>query len=132
MGRVCNGCLNEKEIVNDQDGYCDYCNRTRNIQVKDIFKNTVEKSMGINAKLLANNKYLLESGEVVELEGQAYIATMGSYDGYGVFLPGTNYYEAIGYDDNDNDYTIYFEIVNENAEEEENYCDWTKARIIKN
>ena len=36
MVRVCSGCLKENPIVNDQRGFCDYCDKARSPQVKAI------------------------------------------------------------------------------------------------
>lgn len=38
MPRICSGCLEPKPIVNDQEGYCEYCDSARNISISQIFK----------------------------------------------------------------------------------------------
>lgn len=38
MPRICNGCLENKPIVDEEKGYCQYCHDNRDVSIMEILK----------------------------------------------------------------------------------------------
>lgn len=72
MKRVCNGCLQAKKIINEKEGYCEYCEKTRNIQTKDILND-----LNINLEAFK---------QLTEIERKLEIELMQKYNGEAISL----------------------------------------------